>query len=123
MNKELLVKAQINFQAVGKEITHELAAKMVKDHHDKHTLAESHSYYIGKDIVNQVLSQPGCVGLRFFDALNEAGEKTLVYVGIDVKGKSIVEITTINDNGKLAVIKSTIGDQALVYIQNLVKLV
>jgi hypothetical protein len=111
MNKELLVKAQIDFQAIGEEITHELAAKMVKDHHDKYTLDESHSYYIGKDIVNQVLSQPGCVGIRFFDALNETGEKTLVYVGVDAKGKSIIEITTINDNGKLAVIKSTIGDQ------------
>ncbi len=38
MNKELLVKEKIDFQAIGEEITHELAAKMVKDHHDKYTL-------------------------------------------------------------------------------------
>ena len=27
--------------------------------------------------------------IRFFDAINEFGEKTLVYVGIDSKGKNI----------------------------------
>ena len=48
MNKELLVKEQIDFQDVGEEISHELAAKMVKDHHDKYTLDESHSYYYWK---------------------------------------------------------------------------
>ena len=114
MNKELLVKEQTDFQNAGGEISHELAAKMVKDHHDKHTLCESHSYIIGKNIIELILSQPGCVGLRFFDALNEAGEKTLVYVGVDKKGKSIIELTSINDNGKLGVIKASIGDQALV---------
>jgi hypothetical protein len=111
MNKEPLVKDQVDFQTIGEEISHELAAKMVKDHHDKYTLDESNSYFIGKNIIDQVMAQPGCIGIRFFDALNEAGDKTLVYVGIDVKGKSIVEITTINDNGKLAIIKATIGDQ------------
>jgi hypothetical protein len=114
MNKELLVKAQINFQAIGEEITHELAAKMVKDHHDKHTVEGSNSYFIGKDVINQILSQPGCVGIRIFDAINEQGCKTLVYVGIDAKGKSILEITTVSNDGKLAVIKAAVGDQILV---------
>jgi hypothetical protein len=115
MNKEQLVKDQVNFQAIGEEITHELGSKMVKDHHDKHTLDGSYSYFIGKDIVDQVLAQPGCVGIRFFDALNEAGDKTLVYVGIDSKGKSILDTTTtVNDHGKLAVTPGMLGDAILV---------
>jgi hypothetical protein len=114
MNKESLVKDQVNFQAIGEEISHELAAKMVKNHHDIHTLDASNSYYIGKTVINQILSQPGCVGLRIFDAINEIGDKTLVYVGIDSKGKSILEITTVNDYGKLAVTPACVADEILV---------
>ena len=58
MNKESLVKQDVDFQAAGEQITHELAAKMVKDHHDKHTLDASYSYYIGQDIIQQLLAQP-----------------------------------------------------------------
>ena len=114
MNKESLIKDKVDFKAVGEEISHEVAAKMVKDHHDKYTLDESHSYIIGKNAIDMILTQPGCVGIRFFDALNEEGNKTLVYVGIDSKGKTIIEITTVNEDGKLAIIKASSGDHLLV---------
>src|SRR5450631_2142511 len=114
MNKESQVRDQVNYEAIGEEISHELAAKMVKDHHDMHTVEGSNSYYIGKSVIDQILSQPGCVGLRIFDAINEVGGKTLVYVGIDSKGKSILEFTTVNDLGKLAVTPGMLGDQILV---------
>jgi len=114
MNKELLVKSHADFATVGEQISHELAAKMVKDHHDTHSVDESNSYYIGKNIIDQMLAQPGCVGIRFFDAINEAGKKTLVYVGIDAKGKSILEYSTVNDHGKLAVVEGMSADKVLV---------
>jgi|SRR5450432_269523 len=115
MNKESQVRDQVNYEAIGEEISHELAAKMVKDHHDMHTLDGSYSYFIGKEIVDQVLAQSGCVGIRFFDALNEVGDKTMVYVGIDSNGKSIVNNTTsVNDYGKLAVTPGMLGDAILV---------
>jgi hypothetical protein len=114
MNKESLVKNRVDFSTVGEQITHELAAKMVKNHHDTHTIDESNSYYIGKNIIDQMLAQPGCVGIRFFDAINEEGKKTLVYVGIDAKGKSILEYTTVNDHGKLAVVEGMSADKVWV---------
>ena len=114
MNKESLVKNRVDFSTVGEQITHELAAKMVKNHHDTHTIDESNSYYIGKNIIDQMLAQPGCVGIRFFDAINEEGKKTLVYVGIDSKGKSILEYSTVNDHGKLAVVEGMASDRVLV---------
>jgi hypothetical protein len=110
MNKESLVKEQVNYQSIGEQISHELAAKMVKDHHDKHS-EESKSYVIGKTIIDQILTQPGCVAVRFFDAINENGVKTLVYVGVDSKGKNILEITTVNDHGKLAVTEGMSADR------------
>ncbi|MDP4213027.1 MAG: hypothetical protein Q8918_18885 [Bacteroidota bacterium] len=114
MNKELLVKSQVDFPAIGEQITHELAAKMVKNHHDVHSVEESNSYYIGRNIIDQMLAQPGCVGIRFFDAINENGQKTLVYVGIDSKGRSILEYSTVNDYGKLAVVEGMAADKVLV---------
>jgi len=114
MNKELLVKSQVDFSSVGKQISHELAAKMVKNHHDTHSIDDSNSYYIGRNIIDQMLAQPGCVGIRFFDAINESGQKTLVYVGIDAKGKSILEYSTVNDQGKLAVVEGMGADKVLV---------
>ena len=113
MKKELQVQEKVDFQSIGGEISHELAAKMVKDYHDMNTFDGSHSYIIGKNMIQEVLDHPGCVGMRFFDAYNEAGEKTLVYVGIDAKGKSILEVTTVNSIGKIAVVKATVGDQLL----------
>jgi len=113
MNKESLVRAKIDFQAAGEEISHELAAKMIKDHHDKHSFEESHSYTIGKEMIQKILAQPGCVGITFRDAINEEGKKTLVYVGIDSKGKSILEYSSVNDHGKLAVTEGMIGDRLL----------
>ena len=114
MNKESLVIAKADYQAVGGEISHDLAAKMVKNHHDKHSMANSYSYVIGKDIMNQLFSQPGCVAVRFFDAINEEGEKTLVYAAIDTNGKTIMEITSIDNHGKLAATPGMVFDQALV---------
>jgi hypothetical protein len=114
MKKELLVKGQKDFAAVGEQISHELAAKMVKDHHDTHSIDESNSYYIGKNVIEQMLDQPGCAGIRFFDAINESGKKTLVYVGVDSKGKSILEYSTVNDQGKLAVVEGMSADKVLV---------
>jgi hypothetical protein len=111
MNKESLVKVQLDYQAIGEEISHELGAKMIKDHHDKNVTGESKSYIIGRTIIDQMLSQPGCVGLRIFDAINENGDKTLVYVGIDSKGNNLLEFTSVNNHGKIVVTEGMIGDK------------
>ena len=68
---------------------------------------------IGKNIIEAILAQPGCVGITFRDAINEFGIKTLVYVGINSNGNSILELTTVNDHGKLAVTHGMIGDRTI----------
>ncbi|HLX54449.1 MAG TPA: hypothetical protein VKR58_10930 [Aquella sp.] len=113
MNKESLVKVKLDYQNIGEEISHELGAKMIKNHHDKYSHQQSHSYIIGKNIIETILAQPGCVGIAFADAINEFGNKTLVYVGLDVKGNAIIELTTVDDHGKLAVTPAMIGDRLL----------
>jgi hypothetical protein len=85
---------------VGGEIDKELGCKMVKDFQDSQP-EEVKSYFIGREIIERILNQPNCVGIKFYNALNELGQKTLVYVGLDQNEEIIYEITYVSDSGKL----------------------
>ncbi len=43
-------------------------------------------------IIDKILDQPGCVQLRFYYGLDEAGKQTLVVVGVDSAGKDIIGV-------------------------------
>jgi hypothetical protein len=111
MNKESQVKGQKNFSEIGEEIDHELAGKFIKNHHDQYSYENSFSYVIGKTIIDKMLAQPGCVGIRIVEAVNESGNKTLVYMGIDEKGNNILEYTSVNQHGDIVVTEGMIGDR------------
>ena len=102
---------QENFAGVGEAISRELGAKMVKDYQDANPDAQE-SFQIGRNILDQLLSQPGCAGLRLFNGLDENGQVSLVYVGVDVKGHPITEYTVIREDGKLSRIEGLIGDRS-----------
>jgi hypothetical protein len=96
--------------AVGEEISHELGAKMVKDYQNAFP-SDVASYQIGRNILESLLAQPDCVGIRFYNAINEVGEKTLVYVGINENNQVIAEYVTVNDAGELAKQKAIVADR------------
>ena len=96
---------------IGEAISHELGAKMVKDFQDAHP-EETIGNYIGRDILEKLLSQPGCMGIRFYNAINEMGRKTLVYVGIDENNQIIEKYTCINSAGELFIDDGTVADRA-----------
>lgn len=95
---------------IGEEIGLELGTQMVKSYQDANPTDVS-SYLIGREIIDQILAQPGCAGIKFFNAINEMGEKTLVYVGVDAKGKSILEVTVVSEEGRLASEKGIVADR------------
>jgi hypothetical protein len=101
-----------DFATLGEAISHDLGAKMVKDFQDANPEA-TEWYYIGKNIISQILSQPDCVGIRFYNALNEEGKTTLVYVGVDSKGKSIYEYTVVGADGELSKDKAIVADRTI----------
>jgi hypothetical protein len=96
MQKELLTKK--NYAAVGEEISHETAADFVKAFEQAHP-DENRGYHLGRNIIEKILAQPGCAGIRFYYGLNEEGQKTLVYVGMDADGKDLVKRTAVMNNG------------------------
>src|SRR5882762_9179991 len=102
----------VNFAQVGEAISHELAAKMVKDYQDANHAETARCYNIGKNIIEQILAQPGCVAMRFYNAIDETGKQTLVYAGVDEKGYTIMEYPTVNEDGKLGRVEAIIGDRA-----------
>lgn len=108
MQTKLLTKR--NIATIGEEITHELGAELIKNYQQTHP-TDAKAYIIGKDIVNQILAQPGCVGIQFYNAINEFGKKTLVYVGLDENEKPIVKYSVINSTGAIEMKNGLIGDR------------
>jgi hypothetical protein len=108
MQTELLTKR--NIATISEEITPELGAQFIKDFQQAHP-TDVKSYVIGKDMINQILAQPGCAGIKFYNALNELGQKTLVYVGLNADGQELVKYTSINGEGALTITNGLIADR------------
>jgi len=106
--KELLTKK--DYSAIGEAISHETAADFVKAYEEAHP-TEVRGYVLGRNIIDQILAQPGCVGMRFYYGLNEEGEKTLVYVGVDAEGQDIVKTTVVMSSGALVEADGIIADR------------
>lgn len=96
--------------AVGEDIGPELGAKMVKDFQDAFP-NENPWLFSGKEIIQKILNQPDCQGIRFYHALNELGQKTLVSVGVDSNGEIISRITSIDINGQITKENAIVADR------------
>jgi hypothetical protein len=114
MNTELfVVKGKVYEQKkgysaqVGEDIGYEKAAKMVKANYDQNP-DDAMAHFVGREIIEKVLAQPGVVGIRMFYAINDLGLRQLVIVGTDAKGKNVVEYTTVNNEGEITKNKGVI---------------
>lgn len=96
--------------AIGEEIGYELGKQMVNDYQSANR-NDVFFYEIGRNVIDQILAQPGCAGIRFYNAYNEMGEKTLVYVGLNSDGKAILEYTVVNNEGLLESNKGIVADR------------
>ncbi|GAB3580223.1 hypothetical protein GCM10027345_21380 [Hymenobacter daeguensis] len=57
------------------------AGEWTRKYQDKHP-GEVRAYFAGREILEQLLAQPGCMGIRIYYGLNGA-TPTLVLVGAD----------------------------------------
>ena len=103
-------KLSSKIASIGEEIGVELGTQMVKGYQQANP-SDVHSYLIGRDIIDQILAQPGCVGITFYNAYNEMGKKTLVYVGVDQNGDAIIEYKLVNNIGMLDTAKGIVADR------------
>ncbi len=95
---------------VGAEVGVELGSQMISAYRQANP-TDTVGYFIGRNILEQVLAQPGCVGIKFYNAYNEVGTKTLVYVGVDNAGKDMLSITSVNVGGQLEAANAIVADR------------
>src|SRR5665647_3442980 len=68
-------------------------------------------YYIGRNVIDQILSQPGCVGINFRKCLTEMNEEHLVYTGVDADGKDIIEYSVVTITGDIVKQDGIVADR------------
>jgi hypothetical protein len=107
--KEQLTKLEV--ASIGEAIDHNLAKTFINSYKEAHPESFT-AVVIGRNIIEQILAQPGCVGIRFIDAINEEGQKTLVYIGVDAAGKDILEKIVVERNGAICTVPAIVADRA-----------
>lgn len=120
MQKELIVvKGKVIEQKrsfspeVGEDIGYELGSKMIKTYFDQNQ-DDVLASFMGRNMIEAILAQPGVTGIRMFNAINDLGIRQLVLVGVDIQGNNILEYTTVADNGDLIKKKGIVADRAMI---------
>ncbi len=108
--KELLTNLEV--ASIGEAIDHNLAKEMIQSYQTTHPETFT-GVLIGRKIIDQILAQPGCVGIRFIDAINEEGQKTLVYIGVDAANNAILQTVVVERNGAIATVPAIVADRGL----------
>jgi len=70
-------------------------------------------YYIGRNIIDQILNQPGCVGITFRKCLSE-NEEHLVYTGVDAEGKDILSYSVVTNTGDIEKYDGIVADKIII---------
>ncbi|SFF09625.1 hypothetical protein SAMN05518672_11622 [Chitinophaga sp. CF118] len=105
-------QTQIPVAQIGEHVGIELGTKLVKDYFDAYP-EQAYGHVIGRAIMDKILAQPGCEGIIIYPALDESGKRTLVYAGIDAKGKAIVKIPIVNTDGVIRFEDAIVADRAV----------
>lgn len=75
----------------GGEISLDTAGAMTKAYRDANR-GQRIAHFFGKDILNEILEQEGCMGIRIYYGINEDAQKELVLVGADVDENDLLEL-------------------------------
>ena len=74
-------------------------------------------YYIGRNIIEQILSQPGCVVINFRKCLTETNEEHLVYTAVGADGKDILEYTVVTKTGDIVKQDAIVADRIWIHVE------
>lgn len=99
-----------NLTEVGEDIGLSEGKNMISAFREANADA-TQGYYIGRNIIDQILAQPGCVGINFRKCLTETNEEHVVYSGVNSDGKDIVEYSVITNTGDIVKQDGIIADR------------
>ncbi len=83
----------------GKEDHHislEEAIKLISNFRNSQKDFSIKAHYFGKEALEKLLGQEGCVGIRIYYAQNEDGKPELVIVGVNEEGQDLENGTILN---------------------------
>ncbi|HEX8356987.1 MAG TPA: hypothetical protein VF610_06240 [Segetibacter sp.] len=86
---------------VGENIGYEKGAKMVKNYHDQNNDQVS-SHFIGRDMIEAILDQPGVVGITMLAGVDKFGAPQPVLVGVNADGDYVLNITSVDESGEIS---------------------
>lgn len=101
-----------NLTEVGENIGLTEGVKLINAFREANPEATT-GYYIGRNILEQIMAQPGCVGINFRKCLNEMNEEHLVYTGVDAEGKDILEFTVVTSTGDIVKQDAIVADRTI----------
>lgn len=102
---------------VGAEIGLEEGKKLIQAFRQSNPDATT-GYYIGKNIIEQILSQPDCVGINFRKCLTNDNQEHLVYTGVNSEGKDILEYSVVTPLGNFETKAAIVADYTLWDVDN-----
>lgn len=111
MNQTVLEKTT-KHAGVGEDIGLDEGLRLVRAFREAYPEATP-GYYIGRNIIEKILAQPGVVGINFRKCLSENGEEHLVYTGVDEKGEDILAYPVINTSGEMDTEDGIVADRVI----------
>jgi hypothetical protein len=73
----------------GDAIDYAVARKWVNNYQEKNSTGNK-AHFFGHEIIKEILSLEGCVGIRMYYALDDSGDRQIILVGVDEKGNNII---------------------------------
>ncbi|MEO6638928.1 MAG: hypothetical protein ABIN25_11660, partial [Ginsengibacter sp.] len=111
MNQNTLVETA-NLTEVGENIGLAAGIELVNAFKAANPTATP-GYYIGRNILEQILAQPGCVGINFRKCLTNLNEEHLVYTAVNADGKDILNYSVVTNTGDLVSQDAIVADKTI----------
>ncbi|MDQ6889364.1 MAG: hypothetical protein M3Z56_03680 [Bacteroidota bacterium] len=111
MNQNTLVETK-NLSEIGENIGLAEGIELVNAFKAANPTA-TQGYYIGRNILEQIMSQPGCVGINFRKCLTNLNEEHLVYTAVDAEGKDILEFSVVTNTGDIVKQDAIVADKTI----------
>ncbi len=111
MNQNALVETQ-NLAEVGENVGLAEGIELVNAFKAANPTA-TQGYYIGRNILEQIMAQPGCVGINFRKCLTNLNEEHLVYTAVNAAGNDIIEFSVVTNTGDLVKQDAIVADKTI----------
>lgn len=96
---------------VGQDIGLQEGTAMINRYRELHPEETVTGHTVGRNIIEQILAQPGCEGINIYYALNHLGQRQLVFMGADQNGRNILEFNKVDDIGQIQNYKGIVADR------------